>query len=176
MPRPPRSLLHGLGACDMSAYEYTMDPTTSPSSHPRFLAAFHDALLHLKVADVYALTANAPESKMMTEIEMADVSATVLATPPSGLPSAHDESTTTDWIATDVVANDGLPGAVQMKCTTTRSDNHYNFASTKQYDADFAGLENPDDTSQLLLNGEVLPSDGETYAMVRRARDLIAAT
>ncbi|KAI9807711.1 MAG: hypothetical protein M1826_004550 [Phylliscum demangeonii] len=165
-----------------------MDPTTSPSSYPSFLTAFHDALLRLKVADVYALTAKAPETRIMTEIEMADVRATVLATvlaaavatAPSTRPSTENESTSTDWIATDAVLSDGVPGIVQLKCTTTRSDSHYNFTCSTtragtHYGADKKDREHADDDLQLFLNGEVLRSDSEAYAIIRRARDLVDA-
>ncbi|KAI9809969.1 MAG: hypothetical protein M1826_003804 [Phylliscum demangeonii] len=173
------------GPQHMSAYEYTMDPTTSLSSYPSFPNAFHAALLRLEVADVFALTAKAPETKRMTEIEMADIKATIIATvlvtAPSGLLSNEDLSTNTDWIATDALVDEGLPGIVQPKCTETRSLSHYNFACSKtragsHYESKSVGSANPKDDPQLFLSDERLPSDGEAHAIVRRARDLVAAT
>lgn len=113
----------------MRAYEYTSDVSGDDdmSKYGQFVGAFSDMCFELGVHEVFALSARRHSDMVYTEIEWAEYSSTILF-PESLWPfnSKADEriSTITDW---SPPSDPTVPGIIELKCSQTRSNKHYNF-------------------------------------------------
>ncbi|KAK3902094.1 hypothetical protein C8A05DRAFT_34221 [Staphylotrichum tortipilum] len=169
---------------NMVAYEFTTHPGADLSAHEDFVAAFAEAAVAMGVQDVFALTAISicPENTILTEFELAQALSTILVPDASWLPAGDvAESTTTDWIAGQEYAKyaDGsVPGIIQLKCTKTRSNTHYNVTcSTTRSGRHLGHAPNPFPDvpmdSVLSINGEALEEGTEPHAIITRALTMV---
>lgn len=169
---------------NMIAYEFTTDPGVDLSAHEDFVAAFAKAALEMGVQDIFALTAVSicPEKTILTEFELAQALSTILVSDASWLPEADvAASTTTDWIAEDEYtkyADGSVPGIIQLKCTKTRSNTHYNVTCSRTRSGTHLGHapnpfpEAPVDTV-LSINGERLEKGTESHAIISQALQMV---
>lgn len=165
---------------NMTAYEFTTDPGENLAPYAEFVLEFNNAVMELGVRHVFALTAKATDTKVLTEFEMPDLASTILAHQPSWLPTDSEHSTSTDWIANEETVTDGVPGIIQLKCLTTRTSNHYNVTcsstrSGSHYQQKSVGHlgENDQERADLYLDGELLSADSEAFNMISHAREII---
>lgn len=172
----------------MVAYEFTTNLGIDLSAHEEFVATFAAAVLDLGVQDIFALTALSicPKDKVFTEFELAQVRSTVLVSDASWLPARDVEtSTITDWLATAHYAQyaEGLvPGIIQLKCTTTRTGNHYNVTCSTTRNGTHLGhapdplASQPPQDNVYNINGEDLPEGTEGHAIISHALQLVIVT
>lgn len=91
------------------------------------------------------------------------------------------ESTTTDWVADQEYAQyaDGsVPGIIQLKCTTTRSNTHYNVTCSTTRNGSHLGHapspfpEAPAD-SVLTINGTPVEEGTKSHAIISHALKMV---
>ena len=170
----------------MVAYEFTTDPGADLPAHEGFVAAFSKAALEMGVQDIFALTALSicPQNTVLTEFELAQALSTILVSNASWLPDADvATSTTTDWIADDTYtqyADGSVPGIIQLKCTETRSQSHYNVTcSTTRQGTHLGHAPNPFPDapmdSVLNINGVPLTEGTEPHSIISLALKMVEA-
>ncbi|KAK4220561.1 hypothetical protein QBC38DRAFT_494034 [Podospora fimiseda] len=190
-PRPPEKCSNARGLYfkasaggDMVAYEFTTDPGADLAAHEGFVAAFSKAAIEMGVQDVFALTAMSicPQNKILTEFELAQALSTILVSDASWLPAGDvTESTTTDWLADQEYAQyaDGsVPGIIQLKCTRTRSQSHYNVTcSTTRNGSHLGHTPNPfpeaPEDSVLIINGTLVDEGSKPHAIISQALKMV---
>ncbi|KAI9828406.1 MAG: hypothetical protein M1832_002834 [Thelocarpon impressellum] len=164
----------------MVAYEFTTDPGDDLAPYAAFVLEFNATVIDHGVRNVFALTAKATETKVLTEFEMPDLASTILACQPSWLPTEGQDNTSTDWISKEATVAGGVPGVIQLKCIETRSTGHYNVTcsrtrSGQHYQSRPVGPsgEGQTEESELYLDGKLLSADSEAFAIISHARDIV---
>lgn len=169
---------------DMVAYEFTTDPGADLAAHEDFVAAFSKTAIEMGVQDIFALTALSicSPNTVLTEFELAQALSTILVSDASWLPAGDvSASTTTDWVADQEYAQyaDGsVPGIIQLKCTTTRSNTHYNVTCSTTRNGSHLGHapspfpEAPAD-SVLTINGTPVEEGTKSHAIISHALKMV---